>query len=94
MTNPPLVGDSKPRILLPGFVSGFFVAALVFLLFGGFLGQVHGDGTRDYEIFQTRLGTVLFWVGVASAMTGFILIGVRSIAQQQLDILLAAANRK
>jgi len=93
MTNPPLVSNSKPRILLPGFVSGFFVASLIFLLIGGFLGQVHGDGTLDFEIFQTRLGTVIFWVGVASAMTGFILVGVRSIAQQQLDILLAATNR-
>jgi hypothetical protein len=58
------------------------------LLIGGFLVQVTAGRTQDWAIFQSALGTAIFWVAVAFLMTATILVGVRSIAQQQLDILL------
>ena len=92
MTNPPLP-PAPAHIKLPGIASGLFFAAPLLLLIGGFLGTIHGDGVIDFQVFQTRLGTVLFWIGIASLMTGFILVGVRAIAQQQLDVL-RGVNRR
>ena len=58
------------------------------LLFGGFLSQVNAGGAQDWAIFQTILGGWIFWIGAAFLMTATILVGVRAIAQQQLDILI------
>ena len=73
--------------------STLFVIAPILILFGGFLALVHGGGERDFEIFQTKLGTAAFWIGMTFMITGFILVGVRAIAQQQLDVL-RGVNRR
>jgi hypothetical protein len=88
MTNSPIPAKTTPsRILLPPLAIGLFIASVPLVLFGGFLATVHGDSTLDFAIFQTRLGTVAFWVGIGFVLTGFVLDGTRHIAQQQVDIL-------
>ena len=58
------------------------------LLLGGFLAQVNASVTASYGVFQTQLGSAIFLVGIAFLVTAIVLVGVRSVAQQQLDILL------
>ena len=89
MTNSPVPSVStSTRVNLPSLASGLFITAVVLLPIGGFLATVHGDSTLDFAILQTRLGVVGFWIGVGLVLTGLVLVGVRSIAQQQVDILL------
>lgn len=91
MTNPPIPDTSEPtatRLRLPGVASVFFTVSPFLLLFGGFLGQVNASVTASYGVFQTQLGSAIFLVGLAFLMTAIVLVGVRAIAQQQLDILL------
>ncbi|MFC5125287.1 hypothetical protein ACFPRL_18485 [Pseudoclavibacter helvolus] len=45
--------------------------------------------TYDLAKTSTMVGTVMFLVGLATLMVAFVLVGVRSAAQQQLDVLLA-----
>ena len=43
------------------------------ILSGGFLGQVNAGRPADWAIFQTMLGTVMFWIGVVSLMSAIII---------------------
>jgi len=89
MTNPPVQRNSEPaRIKTPGVASVFFVISPFMLLLGGFLAQVNASVTASYGVFQTQLGSAIFLVGIAFLVTAIVLVGVRSVAQQQLDILL------
>ena len=80
---------SPSRIHLPTFAAWLMGSSPFLLLFGGFLAQVNADRDVDWAIFQTMLGTAIFWIGVTALMSGLVLVGVRSIAQQQLDLLRA-----
>jgi hypothetical protein len=91
MTNPPVPENSEPattRLRLPGVASVFFTVSPFMLLFGGFLGQVNASRTQDWAVFQTQLGSAIFLLAIAFLMTATVLVGVRAIAQQQVDILL------
>lgn len=49
-----------------------------------------GSGSKGYfehAPTQAMLGTMLLLVGVAFVLTGLVLVGLRSIAQQQVDAL-------
>ena len=91
MTNPTVPTTSPtPRILMPAIAIVLFFVSPFLLLFGGFLGQVNAGRPADWAIFQTMLGTVMFWIGVVSLMSAIIIAAVRSIAQQHLDVMLRA----
>ena len=73
---------------LPGVATALLVISPVFLFFGG----VHfmATGPRGYfENAQNQavVGLVIFGVGVGFLLAGLVLVGVRTIAQQQLDLL-------
>ncbi|SDB93879.1 hypothetical protein SAMN05216410_1060 [Sanguibacter gelidistatuariae] len=77
------------RIRLPGVATGLFVVSPVLLLFGWQI--LMGTSSRrffDGAPFQASLGTVMLLVGVASLLTALVLVGVRAVAQQQVDVLL------
>jgi len=100
MTNPtvspsaptPGTGALAQRIPMPGVAVFFFFASPVLLLFGGFLARVNAGVTFDWAVFQTMLGTVMFWVGVAALMSAIVIAAVRTIAQQHLDAVLTAQH--
>ena len=71
--------SESPRVYLPGVAILLFIAAPILLITGVWI-----TATRpDYD------GAWLIWTGVAALMCALILEGVRSVAQQQVDILRA-----
>lgn len=78
------------RIYLPGIAGFFFGASPFLLLIGGFLSRVNAHLSFDWAVTMTLVGTLGFWAGVLMLSIALILAGVRSIAQQQLDITLRA----
>lgn len=80
------------RIGLPALAPTLFAVAAFFLPIGAFLGTVNAERDFDWAIFQTRLGTVIFWFGAGSLLVGLLLVGVRAIAQQHLDFVLRAQH--
>lgn len=64
-----------------------FLAGVVFL----FLGQINSFGSRGSSqapmTLDLAFGIGLGVVGATCIIAGFVLVGVRSIAQQQLDLL-------
>ena len=81
------------RVLLPGVALLLFVAGPVLIGVGGYLGWKHADLTADWAISLARLGSVLFWVGIAALLSALILEGVRSVAQQQLQLMRNESGR-
>lgn len=77
------------RVLLPGAAILLFIAAPILLPLGALLVSANESGTEHLEVTLTLMGTVAFWIGVAALIGAVILEGVRSIAQQQLEILRA-----
>lgn len=90
MTNSPAPHVRPNRITLPALAPTLFVVAALFLPIGAFLGTINADRDVDWAIFQTQLGTVIFWFGAMSLFIGLLLVGIRSIAQQHLDFALRA----
>lgn len=93
MTNSPASPSAEPRpdrIALPALAPTLFVVAALFLPIGAFLGTVNAQRDFDWAIFQTQLGTAIFWFGAGSLLVGLVLVGVRAIAQQHLDVVLRA----
>ena len=78
--------QQSPRVLLPGVALLLFVAGPLLIGIGGYLGLKHAALTADWALSLARLGSVLFWVGVAALLSALILEGVRSVAQQQLQL--------
>lgn len=84
----PVPDQMLPYIRLPGIASFLFFVLLIPFLLGGAV--VVGSGSRRYfegAPTQATLGTMLLLVGVAFVLTGLVLVGMRSIAQQQVDAL-------
>ena len=71
----------------------FFVLAPLSMLFGGL--TVLGTAQHAFNLANTPtlVGTVMFLAGLAALSVAFVLVGVRSAAQQQLDILLQARSQ-
>lgn len=93
MTNSPASHPSAPRpdrIALPALGSTLFIISFFFIPIGAALGTVNAHYDFDWASFQTRLGTVIFWFGAASLFAALLLVGIRSIAQQHLDLVLRA----
>ena len=63
------------------------------MLFGGLTVLGTSQNTFNLANTPTLVGTVMFLVGLAALMVAFVLVGVRSAAQQQLDALLQARSR-
>jgi len=92
MTNPasPSPEPHPNRIALPAVAPTLFVVAVLFLPIGAFLGTVNAERDFDWAIFQTQLGTAIFWFGAGSLLAALVLVGIRSIAQHHLDFVLRA----
>ena len=90
MTNQPQYPSDpqSTRVQLPGVAGFFFGASPFLLLIGGFLARVNAHLSFDWAVTMTLIGSVAFGVGAAMLSIAVILAGVRSIAQQQVDILL------
>lgn len=78
---------STARILLPGIVPTLsFIAPILLLLgwmiFGGTTSRNFFEGSP----FQATLGIVVFLTGVMALLTVLVLVGVRSMLQQHLDL--------
>lgn len=84
----PVPDQTQPYIRLPDIASFlFFVSLIPFLLGGAVVLGSRGRGFFEGAPTQAMLGTMLLLVGVAFVLTGLVLIGMRSIAQQQVDAL-------
>jgi len=80
------------HIRAPGITAALFIVTPFLMLFGGFLHWVNLGKAFDWAIFQTMLGTALFWIGVAGFLTAVLLAGVRAMLQRQTDVLLSARH--
>lgn len=91
MTNhlEPTAVPGHPRVRLHWLAVAFFIASPLLIVFGGLTAAGTTLATFDLAKTPTMLGTVMFLVGLATLMVAFVLVGVRSAAQQQLDALLA-----
>jgi hypothetical protein len=89
MTNSP-EGSAplSPSVKLPGVAILLFIAGPVLVVVGLFLASGNAFLRDDRGADLTQLGTVLFWIGVAGIIIAVVLEGVRSIAEQQVHILL------
>lgn len=94
MTNPPEATrptdvpapEQTPKISLPGIaVFLFTVSPLALLLglmiFGGTTSRRFFEGAP----FQATLGIMVFVTGLLALFAGFVLVGVRTIAQRHLE---------
>ncbi|WP_416443405.1 hypothetical protein AB3K78_11635 [Leucobacter sp. HNU] len=95
MTHAPDHAPTAPRILLPGIVPTLgFVAPILLLLgwliFGGTSGRSYFEG----EPFQATLGVVVFLTGVGSLLAVLVLVGIRAMLQQQLDLAPRIGNHR
>ncbi|WP_371030020.1 hypothetical protein [Pseudoclavibacter sp. JSM 162008] len=82
-----------PRVRLHWLAVAFSTVAPLLMLFGGLTVAGTTRATFDLAETPTMVGTVMFLVGLAMLMVAFVLVGVRSAAQQQLDLLLDARRR-
>jgi len=80
--------SESPRIYLPGVAILLFLATPILLLLGAFLTVAKPNDVGDWVDALPLIGTIMIWAGVAALMCALILEGVRSVAQQQLSILL------
>lgn len=78
-----------PRVRLHWLAVTFFIVSPLLIVFGGLTAMGTTGVTFDLARTPTMWGTVMFLVGLATLMVAFVLVGVRSAAQQQLDALLA-----
>lgn len=85
----PAAVPGHPRVRLHWLTVAFFIVSPLLLVFGGL--TVAGTTLATYDLAKTptMVGTVMFLVGLATLMVACVLVGVRSAAQQQLDVLLA-----
>ncbi|MBF4635760.1 hypothetical protein ITJ38_15205 [Agreia pratensis] len=94
MTNSPVPPVAQPpqqpmpQVSLPRVATVFYGVSPFLLLIGGFFSQVNARYTFDWAIMMTMIGTIVFWLGAVAFIIAIILSGVRSIAQQQVNILL------
>ncbi len=91
MTNPQVQNQSSasPRIGLPGIAAILFTLSPIMLLLGWMV--LMGTSSRGFfsgAPFQATLGTMIILVGAIALLSALVLVGVRVIAQQQLDLLL------
>ncbi|PPF45493.1 hypothetical protein C5B85_07960 [Pseudoclavibacter sp. AY1F1] len=84
-----VTAPGHPRIRLHWLAVAFFILSPLLIVFGGLTAMGTTLLTFDLAKTPTMLGTVMFLVGLATLMVAFVLVGVRSAAQQQLDVLLA-----
>lgn len=77
--------DSR-QVYLPAAGVLLFIAAPILLVIGGFFVGVNIGSETDAAVSMTMIGTVMFWTGVAALVGALVIDGVRSIAQQQLNL--------
>jgi hypothetical protein len=84
MTNTP----ETRRVHLPALAVTLLVGGPFLILFGLPAGTVNAELDYQWAITLTLVGRIILCAGVAALVIGITLVGVRSIAQQQVDILL------
>jgi hypothetical protein len=70
-----------------------FIVSPGLLVIGALLTRFNANLTFDWVVFPTSIGLVTFGIGLASLAAGFVLLGVRAIAQRQVDILLGVERQ-
>lgn len=84
---PEQAAPTIPRILLPGIVPVLAFASPILLLLGW---MIFGGTTsrRFFEgaPFQATLGVVVFLTGVGALLAVLVLVGIRTMLQQQLAL--------
>lgn len=85
----PNAAPGHPRVRLHWLAVAFFILSPLLIVFGGLTAMGTTLLTFDLAKTPTMVGTVMFLFGLATLMVAFVLVGVRSAAQQQLDVLLA-----
>jgi len=90
MTNSPRPASppDAPLIRVPGSVAGYFIAGPFFVA----LGSVFAGVEVNDPLVPHLIGAILLAFGFAFVAAALVLVGVRQIAQQQVD-LLARADR-
>lgn len=76
------------RIRLPGVAVALFVASVLLIVVGAL--TLLGTSSRSFfenAPTQASTGALLLITGVLALVGGLVLVGVRSIAQQQVDAL-------
>lgn len=80
------------RLRMPGAVFWMFLTAPILIGFGAFVTVamqpfVNSVSMKGDALVMTIVGLILLCLGVAFLMAALVLVGVRSIAQQQTDLL-------
>ena len=89
MTHAPVpepTAATTPRILLPGIVPTLSIVSPLLLLLGWMI--FGGTANRRFfegAPFQATLGLVVFLTGVGALLAVLVLVGIRTMLQQQLD---------
>lgn len=86
---PPAPQDAHPALIRFPRVATALLSLSPFLLLFGWL-TVMGTGSRGYfdrAPTQAMLGSGMLLIGVMALLAALTLVGVRAIAQQQIDIL-------
>ena len=90
MTHAPVpepTAPTTPRILLPGIVPILSIVSPLLLLLGWMI--FGGTASRRFfegAPFQATLGVVVFLTGVGALLAVLVLVGIRTMLQQQLDL--------
>jgi len=84
---------STAKVHLPTGVYGNFVASPFLLALGTFMIWKVSGFDWDWVIWPLLIGVGCFALGLALLIAGFVLVGTRSIAQRQVDILLGVERQ-
>lgn len=86
-------GSVSPRIGLPGIAAIFFTLTPILLILGWMIFM--GTSSRDFfsgAPFQAMLGTFLILIGLLCLFSALLLVGVRVITQQHLNVLVQLSS--
>jgi hypothetical protein len=79
---------SSARLRLPAFATVLLAISPLLLLLGAVNFLATGPrGYFDNAPTQAAVGLAIFGVGIAFLLAGLVLVGMRMIAQQQLDVI-------
>lgn len=92
VTARPEAASGRSRwVRLPGIATALLVLSPFFLVLGAVNFLATGPrGYFDNAPTQAMVGVVIFGAGVGLLLAGLVLVGVRTIAQRQVDLLLEA----
>lgn len=88
-TGPHELSASSPRVRLPGIAVGLFVVAVILIVVG--LLTLYGTSSRSFfenAPTQASLGAIMLLVGAGALLGGLVLVGVRAMLQQHVDLLI------